>query len=329
MSTQTIQKTYFDPTWQDDIFDSRAIDIPLSLPNTTPRNDDVWIAERKVSSEMIFGKEHIYKEPCSRTSILKPSNMSQEYEVRDMQGNIISDTSMMFPAKAWMSDSGEERCMMFSAAKEAKGHVLVAGLGLAIYPQFALALNRPLKSITIIEQNEKIIDFVKEAWLNHISDIEIEITIIKDTIENYLSQTKQKFDTIYLDTWEDADPRFLAHINYLIDLASKHCSENATIQCWGYAKMIDTFIKDVKSLTINKFPLHEHHLDPVLQGYVDWLMKQKDNVTEKSIEQKARSCALEIKESIDNYNRDRCFTAFATSITDFYRNLALSKKIDR
>ena len=326
---QTAQKIYFDPTWRDDIFDTQAIDIPLALPDTTPRNSDVWVEKQKIWNEVIFENESIYGLPRFVTAILKTSDMSKQYTLQDSHGNIVSNNSiisMMFPAKAWMTDSGEERCMMFAAAKKAKGHILVGGLGLGLYPQFILALNRPVKSITIIEQNKNIIDFVKQAWLNHISDNSIKITIIKDTIENYLSQTKQKFDTIYLDTWEDADSRFLAHINYLIALASNHCAKDATIQCWGYARMLDTFIKDVKVLTKNKFPLHEHNLDPVLQGYVDWLKKQEDSISEEIIEQKARSCALTIQQPIEKYDRNRCFTAFSTSRVDFYRNLALSKK---
>lgn len=328
---QTTQNRYFDPTWRDDILDIEAIDIPLLLPDTTPRNSDVWVEKQKRWDEIIFRESHTYEQPRIITAVLKPSEMSQHYVMTDSKGNVTSDDaimSMMFPPKAWMSDSGEERCMMFAAAKEAKGDVLVGGLGLGIYPQFVLALNRPVKSITIIERNENIIDFVKEAWLNHISDNSIKITIIKDTIENYLSQTKEKFDTIYLDTWEDADSRFLAHINYLIALASNHCAKDAKIQCWGYSRMLDTFIADVKALTKNKFPLHEHNLDPVLEGYVDWLKNQEDNISEEIIEEKARSCALTIEQPIEKYDRSRCFTAFATSTADFYRNLAFSKKQD-
>ncbi len=323
------QRIYFDPLWRDDIYDSKAIDMPLALPDATPSNSDVWVEKKEIWDEVIFENKHTYEVPRFITAVLKPSDMSQHYSLKDSQGNTVLDdaiSSMMFPAKAWMSDSAEERCMMYAGAREARGHILVGGLGLGIYPQFVLALNRPVKSITIIEQNKNIIDFVKGAWLNHISNEAIKITIIEDTIENYLSQTKQKFDTIYLDTWEDADPRFLAHINYLIALASNRCAKDATIQCWGYSKMIDTFVENVKDLTKNEFPLKEYNLDPVLQGYVDWLTKQEDNISEDSIGEKAKICALAIQQSIEKYDRNQCFTGFSTSRADFYRNLALSRK---
>lgn len=327
---QTPETLYFDPTWRDDIFDIQAIDTPLILPKPTSRNDHVWIDVRPVPHETIFGHQHRYKPYRVITSVLKPSDMTQYYALKDEQGNIVAaDNPLMqfvFPPKAWMSDSGEERCTMFAAAKMAKGQVLVGGLGLGIYPQFVLALQRPVESLTILERDPEIIHFVTQAWLHRFPDQAEKVTILEGTIEEYLSQTEQTFDTIYLDTWEDADPRFLAHINYLLALASRCCAAGGTIQCWGYAKMIDTFIESAKALTQKAFPWHQYHLDPVLQAYVDWLKTQAEDVSESAIIQAAKTCALKTQQSIDTYERHRCFTAFGTSLADAYRNMALSQK---
>lgn len=131
---------------------------------------------------------------------------------------------------------------------------------------------------------------------------------------------------IYLDTWEDADPRFLAHINYLLDLAAQHSSARGTIRCWGYARMIETFTEGVSVLTSKTFPWRNYHLDPVLQAYVDWLDTQGEDISESAIIQAATTCALRVRQSIETYDRHRCFTAFGASLADAYRNMALSRK---
>lgn len=320
----------FDPTWRDDVFDIQAVEIPLALPESTPRNNRVWIDVRPVRYEMILERQHTYDPYRLVTTVLKPSDMAGYYTVKDGHGQIIPaddpTISVIFPPKAWMSDSGEERCMMFAAAKLAKGHVLVGGLGLGVYPQFALALHRPVESLTIIERDSEIIDFVTRAWLHRFPEHAQKVTIIEGTIEEYLAHTEQTFDTIYLDTWEDADPRFLAHINHLLALASRCCSPDGTIRCWGYAKMIETFTETMKSLTEKAFPWHNFHLDPVLQAYIDWLDTQGEDVPESAIARAAVTNALTTQQPIDTYDRHRCFTAFGTSLTDAHRNMALSRK---
>lgn len=321
---------YFDPTWRDDVFEQQAVETPLALPHATPRNQRAWIDVRAIRHETIFGHQHIYEPYRLVTSVLKPSDMAQYYTVKDGHGNVLAaddpTIAAIFQGKAWMSDSGEERCMMFAAAKLAKGHVLIGGLGLGVYPQFVLALQRPVTSLTILERDPEIIDLITTAWFQQHPEHAELVTICEGTIEAYLSQTDRVFDTIYLDTWEDADPRFLAHINYLLGLASRRCSPNGTIQCWGYAKMIETFTEEMKALTQKSFPWQNYHLDPVLQAYVGWLETQGPEVSSSAIFHAAKTCALTTQQSIDTYERHRCFTAFGTSLADVYRNMALSQK---
>jgi len=325
-----ISSEYFDPAWQDDVFDRQALDIPLYLPEKTPKNDKSWIEKRFVPEETIFEKLYTYEEGRIETAVVKPSDMPGYFQICNQKGDILPSShpvfSFLFPPKSWMSDNGEERCMMLAPAKTAKGHVLVGGLGLGIYPQFVLALKRPVESITIIESNHDIIEIVTEAWLKKDPPAREKVTIIEGTIEEYLQNTNSFFDTIYLDTWEDADPRFLAHINYLIDLAHLRCSPSGNIKCWGYAKMVEVFAEDVKNLTRKSFPFNEYHLDPVLQAYYDWLSSRNDEITDDMIIHNARECALTTKKSISEYDRHRCFTGYGRTLHDAYRNSELSMK---
>jgi hypothetical protein len=115
--------------------------------------------------------------------------------------------------------------------------------------------------------------------------------------------------------------------------------------------MIQTFVEDMKNLTKANFPLHEHHLDPVLNAYVEWMDKKKESLavanvetpttsgakqnemqqnsffpTDEEIEHAAREVALKIKKSISEYDRLKCFTGYGTSLLDAYRNMSLSRK---
>ena len=233
---------HFDPTWRDDVFDVRAVEMPLAFPDATPRNDRLWIETRPVREEIIFGHRQTYRPYRVVTAVLKPSEMSKYYTfvAKDGRGNILPPdnalNSYIFPPKAWMTDNGEERCSMFAAAQLARGHVLVGGLGLAVYPQFALGLNCPVESLTIVERDPEIIRLVLPEWFEQRPEHARLVTVVEGTIEAYLAETDKTFDTIYLDTWEDADSRFLAHINHLIALASQRCAADGRIQCWSYAK---------------------------------------------------------------------------------------------
>ncbi len=333
-----LSNKHFNPSWRDDYFNPQALDIPLLLPdagNTSNRENAIWIQKSIIDKEFIFEHLHQYPSLREKVAILKPSDMTQHYQMHNLQGEVIesqqSILATLFPPKAWMTDSGEERCMMLAAAILAKGHVLIAGLGLAIYPQFIFALKRPVKSITIIESNPQVIALIAESWLSQAHYPLDNLRITESTIEAYLQQTDQLFDTIYLDTWEDADPRFLANINSLIDLATSCCTTDGAIQCWGYAKILETFIEHAKMLTKQSFPFDDYYLDPVLERYAHWLKKtsQIDKPSTKMITEIARKYGLTTQKSLNDYDRNRCFTPFAHSRTDLYRNMALAQKASK
>ncbi|MBC8228185.1 hypothetical protein H8E77_01395 [bacterium] len=320
----------FNPEWRDDIFHPYALEIPLVLPEETSLGDGVWVKKKQKREETVFGKEINHESPRWLTAIVKRSDIAKFSQVKDSQGNILPPDHPMndffFPPKAWVSDSAEERCTMFSAAEKARGKVLSGGLGLAIYPQFVLHLKRPVHSITIVECNPKIIRLIEDSWLKSLDKEHNKINIIEGTIEEYLRNSQELFDTIYLDTWEDADPRFLAHVNYLIQLALLRCLPDGQIQCWGYARMVDIFVENAKMFAEHSFPLTEYRLDPALERYSEWLNEQHAPVSPEAIEQVAREFALTTIKSLEEYDRHRCFTSFGLSFGEAYRNMALSRK---
>ncbi len=324
------QNSKFDPSWRDDVFDPMAIEIPLVFPEDTQPNGEIWIKSKPCFREVVFKEEYKHEKPRWQTSILKKSEMMKHYTAKDIQGNVIpmDDNSiydMVFPPKAWMSDTIQERCMMLAAAKQAQGKVLVGGLGLAIYPQLVFHLQCPIDSITIVESNAKVIELVREPWLKTLSfKHKQQVTIIEGTIEDYLQTTEESFDTIYFDTWEDADPRFLPHVNYLIQLALPKCT--GQIQCWGYALMVDILVESALTYVKKDFPFADYQWDPGMEKFSQWLQAQDTTPSEETLKTIAREIALTTVKSLQEYDREHCFTPFAVSHQEAHVNMALSRK---
>ena len=127
----------------------------------------------------------------------------------------------------WMSDGPEERLTMSNAVRWCPNNadVLIGGLGLGIVPRW---LESKSNTITIVEFSRDVInlvyDYIKTPKMN----------IIHDDIENYLINTVNNFDFIYLDTWADLDPSRLNEIVYLKNLAQKILKNDTDrVICWG------------------------------------------------------------------------------------------------
>ena len=93
-----------------------------------------------------------------------------------------------------MSDIPEEQYDHIHVVEKCSGTVLVAGLGLG-YIATLLSQKKSVNKVIIVELNKDVIELV---W-KHIKTSKMEI-IHKD-IWDYLKETKQRFDYVYLDTW--------------------------------------------------------------------------------------------------------------------------------
>ena len=122
----------------------------------------------------------------------------------------------------WMSLNPNEIETMKPYISKAKGNVLVLGLGMGYVP-FMLSLKNCVKSITIIEKDQEIINLFNELIYPSFVNKE-KIKIIKgDAIEfARKSQKEGTYDYIFADLWHDPEdglPLFVAlkQINKNID----------------------------------------------------------------------------------------------------------------
>ncbi len=322
---------HFDPQWRDDFFDEVVFDIPLLLPTQTAPDGQLWVAKQPVRGEEIFGEYQEYKKLRIITAIVKRNPEMSQMVFRDSENNVVPKDSpvydFIFPPKAWMSNNAEELSTMYYAAKEARGDILVGGLGLAIFPQIIFYLQRPVNSITIIEENARVIEIITDCWLNKIEpQFRDKITLIESSYEDYAASTESRFDMIYLDLWEDSDPRFLAYINFLVNLSEPLCKPEGFIRCWGYNLAVKAFVKQIQiferdDIDIAKIP---QHIDPTLLTYALWRNPlEGQELTSEMYEKKAQELAETVAVRREDYDRNRCFSPFTRSRMEAYQKLPL------
>lgn len=101
----------------------------------------------------------------------------------------------------WMSACPSEISSMQSQMKEARGKVLVLGLGIGYYP-FVVSEKDEVESVTIIEICPEIITLFRENILPYFAHPE-KITIVEADAFEFLKDVKEgDYDTCFADIWE-------------------------------------------------------------------------------------------------------------------------------
>jgi hypothetical protein len=282
------------------------------------------VDKKEIMGEEVFGKYRKYRKPRVITALVKKNRPHASKKLTYEDGTEVPDDDAMWdlwvPAKAWMSNKAEELMSMYAVAKEARGDVLVGGLGLGIFPQLALYLKRPIDSFTIVEKSRDVIKITTRAWLNRLDgDTRAKIQILEQPFEDYIKTTGKKFDTIFVDLWEDADPRYLPYFNLMVEVLKPLCKDGGRIYSWAYALAVDSFVKSVhfyetSDTDIQKIPVP---IDPLLTQYGQWrALEENANLPMAKYKKKARELALTVKLTDFEYNRDHYFLPHAESFFD-------------
>ena len=117
--------------------------------------------------------------------------------------------ALNYQGVTWMSITPNEINTMQKHIDQAKGNIVVFGLGLGYFPYMA-SLKEEVTSITIIEKEQKIIDIFKGYIFNQFPKKD-KIKIIKADAFEVLNQ-KLDYDFAFIDLWhsiEDGLPLFL------------------------------------------------------------------------------------------------------------------------
>ena len=139
----------------------------------------------------------------------------------------------------WMSDVPQERLMMYNNARQSRGRVLIGGMGLGLYAQYALPY---VDSMTIVEADSLILNIISPLVRIAAQAADVSVSTRRGDIADFLSASPdERYDTIFLDTWDTIDAAILPQVNGLRDMAIKHLAPGGQVLLWGYGWMLSLF----------------------------------------------------------------------------------------
>lgn len=148
--------------------------------------------------------------------------------------------------RLWMSDVPQERLMMFNNARASRGRTLVGGLGLGLYAQYAMPY---VSELVIVEREARLVDViepvVRVAAEAHGVPLRVQTGDVADTLR---APAGERYDTIFLDTWDELDAAHLPAINALRGDALPHLTPGGRILLWGYVWMLRLFLEACEHL---------------------------------------------------------------------------------
>lgn len=206
--------TAFDPDFDDREWTLDWMEVPIVPIPAMEHPSGYRVARRIVQETEIFGQTYRLTAPFDCRLLFDPEG------------------------RLWMSDTPQERIMMANNARRSRGHVLVGGLGLGLYPQFAVALGR-VSRFTAIEQSPVVQSLVEPALTGALG---VPLTTRIGDVEAALAgPVRDAYDTIFLDTWPALDAAYLPAVNRLRELARAHLAPGGAILLWGYRWMVELF----------------------------------------------------------------------------------------
>jgi len=160
-------------------------------------------------------------------------------------------TRVYYDKTLWMTDAAQERYMMEFAAREAKGDVLVGGLGLGMYVQYALR-NPKVDSITVVELSRDVVAIAKKLKWAKDKRVILHCGEISTELYKLGKKGMPRFDTVYLDVHPEISPDFLPYLNSLREMARKVLTPKANkghgrVYIWTYKKILSMARHDLRS----------------------------------------------------------------------------------
>lgn len=101
-----------------------------------------------------------------------------------------------------MSDTQMERMTNYGVLRNARGRVLIAGLGLGMII-LPMAAKPEVETITVIERSEDVIQLVTPHLRKALGENSSKLGVLQGDIFTWKPQKGSKWDTIYFDIWTD------------------------------------------------------------------------------------------------------------------------------
>ena len=132
-----------------------------------------------------------------------------------------------------MSDTDMEKRTNYEFISNAKGDVMIAGLGigLILHNLEKKVKTGEVKSITVYEKYQDVIDLITPYYKH------LPITVKCEDILNYLPPKEEIYDTIYFDIWPTIDTGNLKDIRILHNRWKFHKRQDGWMDSWVKQKL--------------------------------------------------------------------------------------------
>ncbi|MCR4912061.1 MAG: hypothetical protein K5925_06085 [Bacilli bacterium] len=183
----------------------------------------------------------------------------------------------------WMSITPNEIKTMEKAIKEANGNVIVFGLGLGYFP-FMISLKESVKSITIIEKDEKIISLFEKNLLPQFPYKEKIIIQKKDAFE--VIKSTLNYNYAFVDLWHTAEDGIETYLTFK---RNEDNSPYITFSYWletsFYALLRRAFISLILEQLDSYKEKHYQQAETVFDKLVNHYYYQTKNLRVSSVKQ--------------------------------------------
>lgn len=132
---------------------------------------------------------------------------------------------LMLNGEVWMSLTPMEIISQRAGLRQAKGDVLIGGLGMG-WLAIEVAKKKSVTSVTVIEHNQRVIELFKDKVCEN-----PKVMVLEDDAYEYAYKMHHKFDSILFDVWESYGRAYNDHKFWKINDVSK-----CTVWGWGDIK---------------------------------------------------------------------------------------------
>lgn len=204
------------PDFDDTVWTDAWLSVPIALPPPARHPSGYRLERRLLREADIFGRRFRLPRPFDCRMLFDPLG------------------------QLWMSNTPQEHIMMFNNARRTRGRVLVGGLGLGLYPQYAeTGVVGLATEIVVVEQSRVVADLVAPTVR---AALAVPFEIVLSDVESFLEgPVRGRFDTVFLDTWPTLDAASLPTINRLRAEAARHLAPGGRVLLWGYLWMVRLF----------------------------------------------------------------------------------------
>ena len=152
----------------------------------------------------------------------------------------------------WMSNSDMELATMRAQVEEASGHVLVAGLGMGIYPKL-ISMKEEIISVTVLEPDVDIIAITEPKIASE------KISVVNMTFEQYCNPSQaiqERYDYCFVDIWPKMGQSYEAEPE-VMKTAEPVMKTNSLVRVWCQSinDRARTSVRDIADIQYNTNPI--------------------------------------------------------------------------